>query len=162
MAADEADGALARPAEPSANADDEKKHGRLWNFFVDKGMPLLTAILTVLAAALGVWGVNESNDKDELADTVDSLEETRNALKEDKETLEADLVDLAESRDDWKRRAEAAESAADDSPDTSLGTTGNSPTPGDVSPEPAGVFRQTGNAPVTLPRTTASISTRGM
>jgi hypothetical protein len=143
----------AETADAAEAGADDKQRGRLWTFCVDKGMPLLTAILTVLAAALGVWGVKATSDKDKLADTVDALEEKRDVVAEDNKALVADLADMTTSRDHWKDRAETAD-AADEltGPGTDTGTTGVGTTPGDLTAEPAGVFRQTGGAPVTFAR----------
>ena len=135
----------------STDPDEKAKRGWLWSFCVDKGMPLLTAVLTVLAAALGVWGVKASNDKEKLADTVDALEDRRDAVAEDNATLKSDLADMTTSRDDWKDRAEKAEDELANTP-TDIGTETEGPgaSPDGVTPDPAGIFRQTGSAPVTF------------
>lgn len=137
------------PADTGAS----RRRGRLWTFVVDKGMPLVTAILTVLAAALGVWGVKATNDKNELADTVVTLEERDSVLSEDNATLTSDLAEARESRDTWKARAEAAEKAQEEA-DTTASTpaTSDDPTdpPSDVAAGEAGIFRQTGTSPVTF------------
>lgn len=137
-------------AEPEAPP---REHGRVWTFAVDKGMPLLTAVLTVLAAALGVWGVKANDDKAELASTLDAVEDERNVLREDNAILVTDLDDMAQSRDTWKERAEsAAEEPEDEAPVTTLpdDTIDPDASPGDVPAGPAGIFRQTGTAPVTF------------
>ena len=131
-------------------AEEPREHGWLWTFVVDKGLPFLTAMLTVLAAALGVWGVKATNDKGELADSVSSLENERDVLREDNASLTAHLADMETSRDSWKERAEDAERAdTSDSTTTTLPGDPSDP-PDDVTPSAAGIFRETGRSPVTF------------
>ena len=132
-------------------AEEPREHGWLWTFVVDKGLPFLTAMLTVLAAALGVWGVKATSDKDELADSVNSLENERDVLREDNASLTAHLADMETSRDSWKERAEDAE-RADDTSGTTIPTLPANPSdpPDDVTPSAPGIFRETGSSPVTF------------
>lgn len=141
--------AEATPDEPRSGPEDPGGRGRIWSFAVDKGMPLATAVLTVLAAALGVWGVQANDEKDELADSVDVLESERDLLAEDKASLAEDLAEAIESRDEWKARAEeAAESTTTTTEPEGPGGPGEPPDP--VEPGAAGVFRETGAEPVTF------------
>lgn len=147
------DAPLAPPPEPPGEPGPTRKRGRLWSFMVDKGVPLLAAILTLVAAILAVWGAKLQNDNDALANDVSSLKDQRSVLSEDNATLTADLADMTTSRDSWKSRAEAAEKAGNGSSTT----TTTEPTavdpgdpPGNQTPDAAGIFRQTGSNPVTF------------
>jgi hypothetical protein len=130
-----------------------KERGRLWNFVVDKSLPLLAAILTLVAAVLGVWGARLNNYNNALANDVSTLKDQRSVLSEDNASLTADLADMKASRDSWKTRAEAARKTG---PDTSTTPTADSAAvdpadpPGPVAPGAAGIFRQTGDKPVTI------------
>jgi hypothetical protein len=131
-------------------ADEPREHGRVGTFVVDKGMPFLTAMLTVLAAALGVWGVKATSDKGELADSVTSLENERDVLREDNASLTVHLADMETSRDSWKERAEDAERAGTSGSTTTTLPVDPSDPPDDVAASAAGIFRETGRSPVTF------------
>lgn len=131
----------------------EKRQGRrrLWGFLVDRGTELLAAVLTLVAAVLGVWGAQLNNENQELAAEVDSLEDTGSVLRDDNASLTEDLADMTASRDSWKERAENARDEPDDLPTvTTEPAVGPDDAPGNVTPGAAGIFRQTGDAPVTF------------
>lgn len=135
-----------------AKGGDPGKGRRVWRFLIDRGTELLAAVLTLVAAMLGIWGAQLNNENAELAAEVDSLEDRGGVLREDNESLSAELADVSASRDTWKTRAEEAEEALADA-EATPGTT-EPPGPGDPpGPRPAGtvpVFRETGDAPVTI------------
>jgi hypothetical protein len=129
----------------------EGRGRRLWHFLVDRGTELLAAVLTLVAAVLGVWGAQLNNENEELAAQVDTLEDTGGVLREDNASLTEDLADMTASRDSWKARAEEAREDDGTTPTTEP-EPGVDPdgAPGDITPGAAGIFRQTGSAPVTF------------
>ena len=128
------------------------KRRRVWRFLLDRGTELLAAVLTLVAAMLGIWGAQLNNENAELAAEVDTLEDRGGVLREDNESLSEDLADVSASRDSWKTRAEDAEETlarAEDTPSTTdpTGPENRGPTGG---PGAVPVFRETGDAPVTI------------
>jgi hypothetical protein len=124
------------PATPAGQpagttGDDMPRHGRLYDFVVDRGFPLLSAILTVIAAALGVWGTRATSQRDALAETTSSLERQVAVLEDDNTALEAEVVTITESRDEWRARAEA--------PSSTTSTTDGTLPPTTIPPPP-GIF----------------------
>jgi hypothetical protein len=137
-----------------AKGGDPGRARRVWRFLIDRGTELLAAVLTLVAAMLGIWGAQLNNENAELAAEVDSLEDRGGVLREDNESLSEDLADVSASRDSWKTRAEEAEDAlasAEDSPATTEPEdTGPSGGPGPITAGAVPVFRETGDEPVTI------------
>jgi hypothetical protein len=147
------------PQVPPTGSGRKRRDGRKrrgwWGFLVNRGTELLAAILTLVAAVLGIWGAQLNNENDELSDRVDSLQDDGSVLREDNASLTEDLADLTTSRDSWKTRAEEAEKALAEAEGSTSSTTVPESTdpddvPGNQTPGAAGVFRQTGDQPVTF------------
>lgn len=147
------------PGPPTGTGRKERRANRKrrgwWGFLVNRGSELLAAILTLVAAVLGIWGAQLNNENDELSTQVDTLQDDGSVLREDNASLTEDLADLTTSRDSWKTRAEEAEKALAEADGSTVSTTVPGPTdpddpPGDVTPGAAGVFRRTGDNPVTI------------
>lgn len=126
-------------------------------FVTDRGIPLLIAVLGLLAALAGTWGVTATADNKDLEDAKSSLEDRSDRLSEENEALAADLDQVTEDRDRWKERAQQPDEP--DEPDTGVGDGLNGPDDPDESttatttPRPgrtSTVLRQTGSTPVTF------------
>jgi hypothetical protein len=74
------------PEPPAAAADETRKAGGGWSL-LEKVLGLLTAVLTLAAAALGLWAARTSSDLDDATDE-------RNELSADFEAAEARIGEL--------------------------------------------------------------------
>lgn len=134
------DGAGTRPpppAPPPGLTRDERRHRR-WTM-AERLLAVLAAALGVAAGVLGVWGTRASTERDELEATADSLVEERNDLSDDLSQAH-DRIDQLET--------EATSTTTTTTPDNPDDTGADAP--GTVTPGAAGIFRQTGDEPVTF------------
>jgi hypothetical protein len=118
-------------------------------FVADKGIPLLIAILGLVAALATTYGAivtSRANDA-EAANTrlkrqVADLDDTNDSLTTDNSDLEAQIADLNAKVDDLEGQlADTPTTTVPDEDDPSTGPT----SPGE---HPAAILRQTGTAPV--------------
>ena len=142
---------------PTSRRSRRRRKGRLHSivgFVTDRGIPLLIAVLGLVAALAGTWGVTATADNNDLEGANASLEGRNDRLSDENEGLAADLDQMTEDRDRWKDRAQQP-----DTTDTTVddGTAGSGD-PGDTTtatttPRPgrtSNVLRQTGTTPLTF------------
>jgi hypothetical protein len=104
----------------------------------ERVLAVLAAALSVVAGGLGIWGVQATSERDDLETTADSIAEERDQL--------GDELSSAQERIDELEAAATSTTTTTTSDITSSGA------PGEVSPGSAGVFRETGDSPVTFAR----------
>lgn len=123
---------------------------RIVGFVTDKGIPLVIAVLGLLAALAGTWGAVATADANELEDTNASLERQVDTLSEQNDVLTSEVETLAEDRDQWRDRARDAGTATTT---TTVADDGAEPvTDGSTSASDttAAVLRETGDQPLTF------------
>ena len=150
-----ATGPVPTSPDPASRRARRRRKGRLYvvvGFVTDRGIPLLIAILGLLAALAGTWGATATADNNDLEEANASLEGRNDRLSDENEGLAADLDQMAEDRDRWKDRAQQPDETVPDDgvgddptdPDGTTATT--TPRPGRTST----VLRQTGSTPLTF------------
>jgi hypothetical protein len=139
---------IASPEEPQAGSHARRRRRRrgVIGFITDKGIPLLIAVLGLLAALAGTWGALATADASDLEDTNASLERQIEILDGENDALGEEIEALTADRDRWKERAEGAPTGSPDTPDDG-GTTTPPPTTG-PSGDDSTVLRQSGTSPI--------------
>ena len=134
-----------RHPEHSPPAQDRRRRrrrsGGIVKFVSDKAIPLLIAVLGLLAALATAWGATKSADVNDLQESEVSLERTVTSLAEEKASLEAQVSELEAEL----AGAEPAVPPGEDEPGGSVPPVTSGP-----SSQPATVLRETGGTPLTF------------
>jgi cell division protein FtsB len=118
-----------------------RRSGGIVKFVSDKAIPLLIAVLGLLAALATAWGATKSADVNDLQESEVSLERTVTSLAEEKASLEAQVSELEAEL----AGAEPIAPTGEDEPDGTGPPVTSSP-----SSQPASVLRDTGGTPLTF------------
>lgn len=124
--------------------------GRIFGFVSDRFIPLLIAVLTLVATLATTWGAVKTSDANELSDSNTSLEETSDGLEGEVTGLQAQIDELTQERDELE--ATVADLRSQQTTDTTDPADPDSgPTTGVTTPAPPGsstILRQTGGDPL--------------
>ena len=124
-----------RPPPPPSTGGGGDRRQRHWTM-AERVLAVLAAALSVVAGGLGIWGAQATSERDDLETTADSIAEERD-----------DLDDQLEAA---RQRIDELETAATSTTTTTEADSAGATAPGEVTPGAAGVFRQTGDSPVTF------------
>jgi regulator of replication initiation timing len=130
--------AIATPA-PEEEAERRKK--RRLGGLTDHWLPFVTALLTLIAAALGLWAAHLSGERNDLRVVVESQEESLGDLESTNSSLAEENSSLQEENAQLSEQLEQAQS-----------TTTTTFTEGDEPPPPVQeVRRETAGTPLVIP-----------
>lgn len=137
------------PAAARRKAGRKRKRwlGRVFGFVSDRFIPLLIAVLTLVATLATTWGALKTSDANELADSNTSLEQTSDGLEDEVAGLQEQIEELTQERDELQ--STVADLRSQQTTDTTEPDTG--PTTGVTTPAPPGsstILRQTGGDPL--------------
>ena len=127
-----------RPPPPPSTGGGSDRRQRHWTM-AERLLAVLAAGLSVVAGGLGIWGAQATSERDDLETTADSIAEERDQL--------GDELSSAQERID---ELETAATSTTTTTTSDITPTGGAP--GEVTPGSAGMFRETGDSPVTFAR----------